>query len=162
MSEHDPFNEPETAHPRAREIMVESIFWDCADEAAPFGSDEGAEAYYEWRSWREENQSAPLIDCISWILSGDLDGYNETLCTDQQIVHDVTNPDDAFMADSWDIFTLDTTIIATVLGQLMDEGKIDSAAKRYANIAITRQRHSSVGHYDIETLAAIQRAVNAG
>lgn len=47
MCDHDPFNEPETAHPRARELMWEPIFWDCADEAAPFGSDEGFDAYYD-------------------------------------------------------------------------------------------------------------------
>ncbi len=36
MTEHDPFNEPERAHPRARELMSESFFWDCVDEEAPF------------------------------------------------------------------------------------------------------------------------------
>ena len=55
MTEHDPFNEPETAHARVRALMVESFFWDCVDEAAPFGSDEGNEAYYEWRNWLDEN-----------------------------------------------------------------------------------------------------------
>ncbi len=72
MKEHDPFNEPELAHPRARELMVEPFFWDCVDERAPFGSDEGNDAYYEWRRWREENPSRPLTDCLSWILGGNL------------------------------------------------------------------------------------------
>ena len=37
--------------------MNEDFFWDCVDERAPFGSDEGNDAYYEWRHWREENPS---------------------------------------------------------------------------------------------------------
>lgn len=55
-TDHDPFNEPETAHPRARELMDEEFFWDCVDEEAPFGSDEGHDAYFEFRRWRERNK----------------------------------------------------------------------------------------------------------
>jgi len=66
--EHDPFNDPDSAHPRARELMTEEIFWDCADEAGPFGSDEGSTAYYEWRDWRKDNPEAPITDCFNWIL----------------------------------------------------------------------------------------------
>ena len=57
MNDHDPFNDPETARPRARELMTEKVLWDCVDEDAPFGSDEGHDAYYEFRAWREEKQS---------------------------------------------------------------------------------------------------------
>jgi uncharacterized protein YfeS len=161
MSDHDPFNEPETAHPRARELMVEPFFWDCADERAPFGSDEGSDAYYEWRNWREDHPSHPLTECLAWILDGNLAGYNESLCSNEQIEEDLANPDDAFLANHFDMFTLDTTIIATALGQLMDEGKIDADAKPYIVIAIRRQMHPEVATYDLETLTAIQRVVDA-
>ena len=40
----DPFSAPETAHPRALDLMQEKFFWDCVDEEAPFGSDEGHDA----------------------------------------------------------------------------------------------------------------------
>jgi uncharacterized protein YfeS len=160
MSEHDPFNKPETAHPRARELMREPIFWDCLDEAAPFGSDEGWDAYYEWRSWREEHPGSPLTDCFAWILDGNLDAYNDALVTDAQIEKDAANPADALLADQYDMFTLDTTIIATGLGQLLDEGRIDAAAKPFLHVAIRRQRHPQAGHYDSATLDAIERVVD--
>ena len=112
MTEHDPFNQPELAHPRARE----PLFWDCVDEAAPFGSDEGSEAYYEWRNWRCKNSTESLNDCFNWILAGNLDGYNEALASDEQVARDAANPDDALLGDQYDMFTLDTTIIATGLG----------------------------------------------
>lgn len=160
MSDHDPFNEPESAHPRARQLMREPLFWDCVDEAAPFGSDEGSDAYYAWRDWRDENPGVPLTECLNWILCGNLDAYNESLASDEQIEEDLANPDVAFLGDHYDMFTLDTTIIATGLGQLMDEGAIDAAAKPYLRVAIRRQRHRKVKHYSEETLDAISRVVS--
>jgi uncharacterized protein YfeS len=162
MSEHDPFNELETAHPRARELMHEPLFWDCVDEGAPFGSDEGSDAYYEWRNWRLENPDSPLTDCFNWILDGNLESYNEELASDEQVEIDAANPDEAFLGDQYDMFTLDTTIIATGLGQLMDEGTIDADAKRYIHVAIKRQRNPNTGHYDGTTLDAIARVVDEG
>ncbi len=47
-NDHDPFNEPERAHARARELMLEPFFWDCTNEWAPFGSDEGWYRYGLW------------------------------------------------------------------------------------------------------------------
>ncbi|MFO0913766.1 MAG: molybdate metabolism regulator [Pirellulales bacterium] len=160
MSDYDPFNEPETAHPRARQLMREPLFWDCVDETAPFGSDEGSEAYYEWRRWRQEHPTSPLTECFAWILGGDLAAYNDAIASDAQIEHDVENPDEALLGDQYDIFTLDTTILATGLGQLMDEGKIDPDAKKYMRVAIKRQRHPRIGHYDLATLNAIARVVD--
>lgn len=162
MTDHDPFNEPETAHSRARELMVEDFFWDCIDELAPFGSDEGNDAYYEWRQWREENENAPLVACFSWILMDRLNEYNESLTTDECISNDIKDPRNAFLADEYDIFTLDTTIIASALGQLMDEGKIDNDAKPYVMVAIHRQLHPNITEGDeerIEILNATKRVV---
>lgn len=161
MTEHDPFNEPETAHPRARELMVEPLFWDCVDEAAPFGSDEGSDAYYEWRNWREENPNAPLTECLDWILDGQLEAYNDSIASNEQMELDAANPEGAFLADQYDMYTLDTTIIATCLGQLMDEGTIDADAKPFIHVAIKRQRNPKAGHYDPTTLDAIARVVDA-
>lgn len=160
MSEHDPFNEPESSHPRARELMHEKLFWDCVDEGAPFGSDEGHQAYYEWRNWREKNPEAALTKCFEWILCGNLVSYNTSLTTDAKIESDLADPESAFLSDQYDMCTLDTTIIASGLGQLLDEGLIDPAAKKYMIIAVKRQRNPKAGHYDAATLDAIERVVN--
>jgi len=162
MSDHDPFNNPEQANPRARELMREEFFWDCVDEWAPFGSDEGNDAYYEWRNWREENKNNELVECFSWILDGRLNEYNESLITGERIEKDIENPDDAFLSEAYDMFTLDTTIIATALGQLLDEGKIDKNAKPYIMVAIQRQSHPSVCEDDdrLKILKATMRVVS--
>jgi uncharacterized protein YfeS len=144
MSDHDPFNEPETTHPRAQELMHEDYFRDCVDEDAPFGSDEGWEAYYAWRDWREENPEDSIVNCLDWICCGRLQEYNSNLTEESQIREDAENPEAAFLADSNDVFTLDAAIIATCLGQLMDEGLIEFSAKPFLNVAIARQSDSLI------------------
>jgi uncharacterized protein YfeS len=144
MSDHDPFNDPETAHPRARALMADEILWDCVDEEAPFGSDEGNDAYYDFREWRQENAAANLTECLDWIMHGQLERYSPELCSDDRIARDLDEPDGAFLAKSYDLFTLDATVIATALGQLLDEGRIDAEAKPYVEVAISRQLHPRI------------------
>lgn len=109
--EHDPWNDESLRHPRGQQIMAAES-WDCVDEDAPFGSDEGHDADYEYRAWRAEHPNAPLSACLEWI--GDESDYPDT-------------------------FTFDATIIATVLAQLVDEGRIDADAKPAAHRAVQRQ-----------------------
>ncbi len=144
--------------------MPEAFFWDCSDEDAPFGSDEGWDAYYEWRGWRTDNPESEIKECIAWIVSDRLDEYNESLYSDAQVEKDIESPDDAFLAEGFDIFTLDTTIIATGLGQLIDEGKIDESAKPYLLVAATRQMHPKIYRSDErrEILEAVKRVINEG
>ena len=124
---------------------------------------EGWDAYYEWRRWRADNPNNELKDCIAWIESDRLDEYNESLDSDVQIERDIESPDDAFMAEGFDIFTLDTTIIATGLGQLIDEGKIDTSAKPYLMVAVSRQLHPRICRSDERRviLEATRRVINA-
>jgi uncharacterized protein YfeS len=162
MGDHDPFNEPETAHPRARELMPEDFLWDCVDEESPFGSDEGHDAYYEFRDWRRGNPDKPLVECLSWILCDRLDEYNEALCADEQVERDLAEPEDAFLGEHFDLFTLDATVIATALGQVLDEGRIDADAKPYIRVAIKRQLHPSIltSQKRQQILRAVERVVD--
>lgn len=142
--------------------MTESSLWDCSDEEAPFGSDEGFDAYYEFRRWRADNRDQPLTECLSWIMDGRLGEYNEALCDDASVNRDLADPDDAFLAEHFDMFTLDATVIATVLGQLLDEGAIDAEAKPYVRVAVQRQLHGDVvtSEHRENLLRAIQRVVD--
>jgi uncharacterized protein YfeS len=144
MADIDPFNNQGQAHKKARELMDEGFFWNCADEYAPFGSDEGWEAYYEWRRWRAAYAVENLCSCFNWILDGNIEKFNDSLIKDEVIERDIANPDGALLAEHFDVFTLDTTIIATALGQLIDEGKIDNEAKPFVNVAISRQLHPKI------------------
>lgn len=141
IEDHDPWNEPTHRHPRAQELMPDESLWDCVNELAPFGSDEGADAYREYRQWRRENPNNNLLDCLSWILGGSSDEYNSSLIEQPTVITSDESADEFGYPDA---FTLDTTIIATVLGQLVDEGRIDEEAKPFARIAINRQCHPAI------------------
>ena len=92
MNEHDPFNNPKIAHPRARELMREPLFWDCTDETTPFGSDEGNTSYYEWRGWRSFNKEKPLTELLNLILNGKIKLYNMELASETRVKKDLDNP----------------------------------------------------------------------
>jgi hypothetical protein len=96
-------------------------------------------------------------------MEDELEGYTPDLFSDEQVQHDLAAPDNAFLADAYDMFTLDATVIATGLGQLMDEGRVDSEAKPYIQVAISRQLHPSIVTSDHRrgVLLATRRVVAA-
>ena len=128
------------AHQRARDLVSDEFFWDCTDDLAPFGSDEGDTALAEFREWRRENPNASLFDCLKWTIEsvGEMDfaNYNDTLLADALIQEQIE--DDEF-DDQQYIFALDVSVIATGFGQLVDEGRIDPTAKPVILRAIKRQ-----------------------
>ncbi len=128
------------AHQRARDLISEEFFWDCGDELAPFGSDEGDTALAEFRDWRRENPKAPVLDCLKWTIEsvGEMEfaKYNDTILADALIRKQI---EDKAFDDQQYIFTLDVSVIATGFGQLIDEGTIDSTAKPVIQRAIKRQ-----------------------
>jgi uncharacterized protein YfeS len=53
---------PETAHPRAKELMNEDFYWSPVEETGPFGSDDGSDAFYGFLEWREGNKAtSPVV-----------------------------------------------------------------------------------------------------
>jgi uncharacterized protein YfeS len=51
----------ETAHPKAKEILIDDFYWSPIEESGPFGSDDGSDAFYGFRQWRSTNKSiSPL------------------------------------------------------------------------------------------------------
>jgi uncharacterized protein YfeS len=155
--DHDPWNEESHRHQRAVRLMQGDVFWDCVNELAPFGSDEGADAYAEYRRWRAENPESSLVDCVSWILGGRIAEYDMKLVDDEAI-----RQSDALAKRLGypDAFTLDATVIATVLGQLVDEGRIDVEAKPFAKVAIARQSNPVIlAKYRSESMMAERREI---
>ncbi|MFN5982312.1 MAG: hypothetical protein ACK46Y_04030 [Fluviicola sp.] len=130
----------ENAHPRAIELAPEDFFWDCVDELAPFGSDEGDTALAEYRDWRDENPNKLTIECLKWTIEsvGEMDfyEYNSELLSRTKIKEQIEDED---FDDHYYIFTLDVSVIATGFGQLVDEGTIDQQNKPIIQLAIDRQ-----------------------
>jgi uncharacterized protein YfeS len=49
---------PETVHPIASQLMKEEWFWREADDLSPFGNDDGHDALYLFKEWRERHPGA--------------------------------------------------------------------------------------------------------
>ena len=131
------------AHSKAIELLTEDFFWSSSDELSPFGSDEGHTALCEFRKWRKKNKKISVGFCIAWIINtvGEIenyDDYNEENLVDEAIIK--TQIADESFDDQQYIYTLDTTIIATALGQLVDEGLIELEYKYFVQVAINRLR----------------------
>jgi len=129
------------AHPRAIELVPEEFFWSCADELAPFGSDEGDMALSEYRDWKKANPNKPAINCLIWTIEclseKPVIAYNEQLLLRKTIQSQI---DDDDFDDEYHLFTLDISVIATGFGQLVDEGVIDPINKPLIEVAIKRQK----------------------
>lgn len=127
------------AHARAKEIIPDAFFWDCGDELSPFGSDEGDMALREFRDWRKANPDRPVEDCVIWTIESvgemDVEDYDESIVDEATVRSQVA---DAAFDDRQFIHTLDTSVVGTVFGQLVDDGRIDAAIKPYASRALRR------------------------
>lgn len=127
------------AHPKAVALIPQDFFWNAADELAPFGSDEGDTALSEYREWRKQNPGTPTIECLKWVIEDlgemELNDYNNELLDREKIESAITNNE---FDDQYYIFTLDTTVIASGFGQLVDEGIIETANKPFIQTAIDR------------------------
>lgn len=129
------------AHKRAIELIPEDFFWDCVDELAPFGSDEGDMALSEFRDWKKANPNLPTYECLKWTIESvgeiNIDDYNDRIL-DRRLIR--SQMQDHNFDDQQYIFTLDISVIATGFGQLVDEGKIDDKNKPLIQLAIDRQK----------------------
>lgn len=52
---------PESAHPKAKELLTDDFYWSPFEESAPFGNDDGSDAFYGFREWRFDNKSESPI-----------------------------------------------------------------------------------------------------
>ncbi len=131
----------EYAHKRAIELFPDEFFWDCTDELAPFGSDEGDMALAEFRRWKKENPNKPISECLKWTIEdvseSGIANYNEEILDKALIKSQIE--DDSYDDEQY-IFTIDVSVIATGFGQLVDEGKIEKKNKPFIQLAIDRQK----------------------
>jgi len=167
--EDEPYGiEKEHAHQRAIQLVPEEFFWDCADELAPFGSDEGDMALSEFRRWRSSNQNSPLVECLQWTIEsvGEMrfEEYDSRIL-DTKLINKQTR--DFNFNDQQYIFTLDISVIATGFGQLVDEGKIEENSKPIIQLAINRQIKWTESKKDwdykeeyLSKLNVLQRVIN--
>ncbi len=133
----------EKAHPRARELMPEGLFWDVGAKNAPFGSEEGWASLATFRKWRAKHPNESLRKCLEWIIDGwSPVPYDDTML-DNTLVYRQLHDEEMHH----EVNELDLTIISTALGQLIFEGSIDDDAKPLVRLALARQSLPAVADF---------------
>jgi len=59
---------PENAHPKAKELLTEEFYWSPIEESAPFGSDDGSDAFYGFLEWRNKNINKSPIKYLNQLI----------------------------------------------------------------------------------------------
>lgn len=105
----------EAAHPAARMLLTEEFYWSPIEETSPFGSDDGADAFYQFKEWRESNPTASPFIFIEALL--DDWGYSKGPQPQDGEV-------EAYLLER-SVLGTNNVIIAVGFGQYVLEGKID-------------------------------------
>lgn len=126
--------EPENAHSRAREILTEEFYFDPTEEAAPFGNDDGNDAFYGFLAWRKENPDRKPFHYVQELIYAwgfDNDHYREA---------DPAKIEVLVEEDEFSFFGRDNALVAVCFGQLVLEGETDPELKELTLIALMRQK----------------------
>ena len=126
----------ETSHPNFVEYFSEEFYYDCSDDEAPFGNDNGADALYE------------LEDLFK---SGDYEG--KILALPKRIISEIWDfhyliPDnfskkkiaELIEKEEYSLIATDQVIIAVALGGIKIAGEIEAELKELALNAMKRQK----------------------
>lgn len=126
----------ENAHPLAKHLMKDDFFFDVIEETAPFGSDDGADAYAAFKKWRKINASENPI----YFLHKQIDywGYPQFDIYETNIERLMPYLIQSELGSSF-MTGIDAAIVAVAFGQLYLEETIDNDIKEVAKTSIKRE-----------------------
>lgn len=125
---------PETAHPRAKEIVGKSVIWKYGDEDSPLGNDIGADTFAAYLTFRASRPAGGVEDFIRQQITSR--GFSDANW-DQL---DTARLKDLLTANGGvALLRRDDFIIGLAFAQLLLEGTTDSDVRRRAITALCRQ-----------------------
>lgn len=126
----------ETSHPNFVNHFTEDFYYDCGDEEAPFGNDDGADALYELEDLiKSGNYEGKFLDLPRKIVSDIWDfNYLDPENFNKEKIKK------AIEEDKYSLISTDQAIIAVALGEIKILGKIEPELKKTALSAMRRQK----------------------
>lgn len=142
-----------TVHPEASRFFSEASALLFTSDIGPMNSDRGSDAIHEFLRWRGANPTATLGACLRWITESFAVDYHTGLSSEAIIEEQLARDEDGSFEWDQQVHTLDETIIASALTQVIVEGRIDDDAMGVIAIALARAAHPlvlarSFGHGD--------------
>jgi uncharacterized protein YfeS len=125
---------PETAHLKAKQLLTEDFYWSPTEETAPFGSDDGSDAFHGFVEWRKKNKKeSPVVYLQELIKEWGYGTFNMT-SNDPEMVKEVM-----MSMEGSQIIAQDNAVIAVGFGQFVLEGKIEKDIQDLTLKAIKRE-----------------------
>jgi len=125
---------PEKSHPNAKALLTDEFYWSGIEETAPFGSDDGSDAFYGFRVWRQTNKTqSPIVYLQQLIEEWDLPAFDLNIVEAAEMKKLISD------ADASVAISEDNAVIAIGFGQFVIEGKINKDIKALTRNAIQRQ-----------------------
>ena len=118
---------PLTSHPIFRKYFSNEIYYDCGDEEAPFGSDEGHDAFSELEESVRKKKKTNFLDFPRVIIEEiwEMDYLTPDLeNTDEELKEQAKRKYNGLLGDQI-ILQSDQVILAVTFGQAKITGKID-------------------------------------
>jgi uncharacterized protein YfeS len=116
----------EDFHPRAREILDDPFFWDCANDFSPNGNDTGADLLEAYRDWLKQHKDGQPIQFLERLVR-------------QWGYPDIENMDDDVR---------DEAAVALAFADIKLRGLCDDEARALAITSIQRQRDDAEAAID--------------
>ncbi|MEZ4534526.1 MAG: hypothetical protein R3D26_05865 [Cyanobacteriota/Melainabacteria group bacterium] len=115
--------------------MKEDFFWDPGDVSAPFGSDDGADANYNFRQWRKTHPSGDVIEYLKHRLK-----YHRIDFDKWHAKADSVDDTGFNINQFYPTATANRVILACSIYQPALDGKIDDRLIDYGLLAIKLER----------------------
>ena len=122
-----------TSHPNFRAHFTDDFYYDCVDEEAPFGSDEGSDTLAELQDYMKKNRNINLYEYPKHIMENvwDMKYLPPDSLDIEEIKAIIAEPDDGIPMSQY-LMINDQVAIASALGQIKIMGKVELRLKALA------------------------------
>lgn len=131
---------PLTSHPIFRQFFSDALYYDCADEEAPFGSDEGNDTLHILEEMVRKRPKMHFADFPKWLIEKEWEltyfphaSAQTDAALQAQAAQTYHNLSGAQM-----LLQTDQVILSTAFGQIKIMGKLDSALQALAFQSLVR------------------------
>ncbi|RZM24366.1 MAG: hypothetical protein EOO88_23080 [Pedobacter sp.] len=124
------------AHPRAQELMSTDWYYSPIEGMAPFGSDDGAEAFLAFYEWRQANRNQSAVSFVyQQLMYWGYPSFPLSSLNEEELL---TYIKDSPVGDRM-LYGTDAAIFAIAFGDLYVSGSIDEDMKQLALVTVERQ-----------------------
>lgn len=121
-----------TSHPRFVAHFADDVYYDCGDEEAPFGSDEGSDALNELAGCVRTQKHFNVLDFPNWLIEKQWEmTFIEPVSID---IEEALKPENKALEP--DLYQSCHVVMATAFGQVKITGSLEPALKASAMAAI--------------------------